>query len=574
MTTTSKIAPYVQKPNRINNITHAIVLLKMKQKKNEKYATKYIPSTKVLYKESSDKFDYSEVIQGFLEHKLVDKHKKSIERVLKDSDKFVAEKLTARKEEVEMDSINVIMKANTEERLFQTPSPVTFGDEFMHDMFVYVNQNMEPQQFLARAYEKFVMRFMKQNGGPESKNALELVRDFVRLKYSKNEFNMAVFEDRYLFAELYCLLRLGRIEDAKELLSQFSHFFNGIHSNFGDNFTNYLDHSKFDMVVCTMAEDKFKMYLCSLTRKNVISDGVVVSTVEDYLYTLLQCNRKLESDDFENKKIQLLVNLFNKDTKAAAKILLKSDFELVAKFHILHQLCLADSVYGHAEESTSMLSLRSYSSKTESSKQTRVFMNFFFAVTQKMSKMENKLNLMDLIQNNEEYVKLIPEYLIKYELYDLIRNPCLSSSIFSRTVEHLKATNSRKLLEFASLLDISTSQHIVEDVLEQAILTDEKLEIDLNKIDSTSTILAALIPFYEFNFNPNPVNLNNLVLFTTDDNLIRFKFIIEHIFNKAVAQIRESQDKIKAKRLFKLCGQLELSNECSETVTRELVELI
>ena len=583
MVNLQKINPLILKPNKINNITHAIALLKMKQEKYKDYKGEYIKSNKIIYTEKTEKFNYDGVMQGFLEQKVIEKFYTQKKILLKEMDGYINNMLKIKREEVEMTSFNVHLGKNTEKYLFKNPTAKTFEDEFLFDIYIYLNKNYEPHAFLSYLFEKYVLSFMQLNTAVDVKNVnvKELVREFAILKYNKIDYNIAIYEDRYLWAEVYLLLRLGRIEELKEVLKEFSTFFDGMNDDFGINFTKYLDNKQFEMrMVNSFGEDKFKVYLNNLFYKKVICDDCLISTVEDYLFTLVVCGKKINAEDFQNEKVKILVNLFNKNFKNAAKNVLTGNFSLVAKFFILFQLCGISS-YNHFNEDSTTFSMRSQenSARTEIKEatyaSTNIFINFFFAVLQKFQNINSKIRFIEIIQTNDEYKELIPIYLIKYELFDIIKNPCLDKNIFTKTILQLKNKNRKKLLEVSDLLDIETYSSVMEDLLEQAILADEELPVDLKSINTDlDRNLRELIYFYEFSQKPTIERLNKLPLFIIGKEISSYKFIIESLFRKIVAVIKEQGDYVKAKQLFKICGQLELNAECIDIASRELVELI
>lgn len=580
MTDLNKIAPLVLKPCRINNITHAIALLKCKQEKYKKYKTTFVSSNAHVYTEKKDKFNYEEVFQGFLEQKAVEKFNILNKNVLLNTDKFIQRKLQEKKEEIEMTCFNVRLSKNTEKYLFEVPTPKTFEDEFLFDIFTFLQQNHDPMTFLTLGFEKYMKKFLKVNTGKNTDlmDVTSLVKDFVKLAYNKTDFNIAIYEDRYLWAEVYVLLRLNKKDAILELIEQNNKYFDHMNDNIGSYLKKYLNKESCDIgILCGFKDDKFKMYLNNLMYSKVVSDGAVVASAEDYLFTMLACKKKATAECFENLKVKLLVHLFNKNYKKAAKLVLTSNFTLIAKFFILFQLC-GISNYNHFADDSTTISMRSTHTATESQTvpaSTAMFLNFFFAVMQKFENVYSRVKLLELIQNNEDYAALIPEYLIKYNLFDVVKSPCLEKSFFDKTVFLLKQHNSKKLLEISEILDVDTYGEVMEDVLEQAILTDEKLKVNFEKSNmGMQGNLSELYKFYKFNTEPNSNNLAALNIFEHSAKLPKYKFVIEHIFNKAVDIINENRDETKAKIMFRICGQLELSEECSKYITSELVDLI
>lgn len=58
----TKLTPLVHKPAKINNITHCITLLKLKQEKYKNYTCDTIQSKNLLYTFKGSGFNYDEII--------------------------------------------------------------------------------------------------------------------------------------------------------------------------------------------------------------------------------------------------------------------------------------------------------------------------------------------------------------------------------------------------------------------------------------------------------------------------------------------------------------------------------
>lgn len=566
----SKIVPYLYKPPIINNITHAITLLKIKQDKYKKYSISYIPQKINLYTFNTEKFCYEDIIQGVLDNKLIDKYNIMKKTILSEFDRQLESRIASKIKEIELMTFNINLGLKTEEYLFASPSETTFEDEFLYDIYILLKKQHSPLIFLSFVYEKFITKFMKLTELTSNKvtiqNEKELVINFVKLKFNKTEFNISIYEGRYLFAEVYVLLRLGRKSDILALLDEFSYFFNHVHDNFGVNFGKFLNGKAFEIgSLISFTDDKFKVFLNNIMYGKIISDGYVISSVEDYIFTLLFCNRSLNYKDYINPKVQLLVCLFTKNYAEATRLCLKHNFSVVSKFFILFQLSNIEN----------LISLDSKDLLFNKDDISAVFMNFFFAVIQKLKLLDSKIKLIEILQNNPKYEPFIPEYLTKYDLFDIIRSPCLNKSIFSQVVHLLKRKDDRKLLKIIDLIDVNTYGIVMENVFEQAILMDEEVKININTIDnSLYKNLKILIDFYEFNLNPTPETLTKLCIFDKHQNLSKYKFIIEHIFKKIVNIIKKIQNHEMANVLFKLCGMLDLNSECSDLISSELVDLI
>lgn len=619
-------SPFILKPQKINNYTHVIALLKTKQSKYKKYTHGLVNTafSKVLGV-SNEVLDLDSILEGFLHEKIKDRLNDLEAQILSNFNRSLNSKIKTLKVENEQkvyaNKIGNIK--DVEEFLMEKPTQFTFKDDLLFDLYLFINQKLDPLNFLQNSYLKYIVKFYSQNLqldfnhelNPESINddtLKTIVKEFVKLRFNSSEYNIEVYESRYLWAEVFVLYRIGRVDLLIQLISEYEMFFEFMSQKFKTIFTGYLSGKKPNFVLGLKNEDKFKRFLFELADEKAKSDGMVINTVEDYLWLKMVLKKDLKSDVdlFENNKIKFMVALFCKKFNKAIDILLKSDFGVVSKFFLLRELCLEQSC--NDEESNDMFNnsnnvprhtLISRTSKEDSSSTTSlasfidvsssinpVFLNFLFNLVSKLSTKEYKVKLIEMLKNHGEYYDIVPEYIIKYEMFDILSrssslNPtvefALDFKVSTRVLHRLKESGDKaRIILIEGIIDDIEMIQILKDVVTEAILIDEPINQEIVekylkvKISRDTDDLLNLYNFYKFNKSPSLANLKHTVLFDQSVDLRPFKFVIEKIFSKAIDMIKMENDKFMAKHLFKLCGILDLNEECTSKISKDLVLLI
>lgn len=613
-------SPFILKPQKINNYTHLIALLKTRQSKYKEYT--HGPANTAFARvlgASSEIIDLDSILEGFLHGKIKDKLNGLETQILLDFDKSVSSRIKTLKIEndqrVYANKIGNIK--DVEQFLMEKPTQFTFKDDLLFDLYLFINQRLDPLKFLQNSYLKYVVKFYTQNSPLDFRPDVNLenikddvlktiVKEFVKMRFNSSEYNIEVYESRYLWAEVFVFYRIGRTDLLLQLISEYEMFFEFMSQKFKSIFTGYLSGKIPNFVIGLKSDDKFKRFLFELADEKAKSDGMVINTVEDYLWLrmILKKNLKDDIEFFENNRIKFMVALFSKKYSKAIDILLKSDFGVVSKFFLLRELCLEqncsedepDNIYNAAsdnalksrvpKEDSSSVSLTS----GFSSSINPVFLNFLFNLVSRLSTKEYKVKLIEMLKNHGEYYDIIPEYIIKYEMFDILsKSSTLNASVefaldfkvSTRVLHKLKESGDKsRIILLEGIVDDIEMIQILKDIVTEAILIDESVNQEIVekylkvKLSRDTDDLANCYNFYKFNKLPSISNLKHTVLFDQSVDLKPFKFVIEKIFPKAVDAIRIENDRLMAKQLFKLCGVLDLNEECASKISKDLVLLI
>lgn len=597
------IAPLVLKPARINNYTHLIALLRLKQDKCKGCGYKQVNHdfAKVLGARAEG-FNAEEIIEGFLHQKLRERYEQYAKEVSADFDKLVSRKIKEIKKENDQKiySVKIGSIKDVEEALFNKPTKHAFKDELLYDLYVFLNEHATPMDFLHGSYLKYIKAFMSmqkaaaQKEGHIDDNALMgLVAEFARLRFNREEFCIEAYEGRYLWAEVFVLFRIGRSDLVKQLLAEYEIFFEFMAQKFRTLFLDFLHKgaSSFTFSI-GQNEDRFKRFLFGLAEGKVRAEGTVICTVEDYLWMKMlvaqdPAPRGVLQDltQFENPKVAFMACLLTGKYKRSIDVLLKSDFSLVAKFFLLKELCL-EQMLDAAENDDGSLGRGA-----EGLLRTNpVFLNFMFSIVARMSTKEKKVKFIEMLKHHGNYYKVVPRYIIKYDLFDIVGRTAeagneleyyLDNELAACIIEELKAAgNKSKLVKLHRLIPDEMMVRLLIDTVEEGILIDEQVDAGIveNYIGRAETReaakLAHLYRLYRFNTSPDIVSLRATIIFDSSADLSEYKFAIEKVLPSAIDVIKAEHDREMAKSVFKLCGMLDLNEECCSKASKELVALI
>jgi len=624
-------APFIVKPHRINNYTHLIALLKTKQAKYKDCRPGIIThSFSKALGTAQETLNLDSVLEGFLHERLRENGTKYEKDLFGDFNKMINSKIKDLKIEndqrVYASRIGNLREA--EEQLLARPTQSTFRDPMLFDMYTFVNQRAEPQEFLENSYLKYITKFYQQNQPADAsatvraaqegdETLMKIVQEFVKLRFNGEEYKVRVYESRYLWAEAFIFLRIGRVDLLNSLLSEFGTFFEFTHGLlFKSVLNDFFAGRKPNFVVNLKNDDRFKMFLFDLANERAKSDGLVINTAEDYIWLRLITKKdfKKDIDAFESSKVKFMIALFAKKYKRAVDILLKSDFGVVPKFFLLRELCLeqgldqsgdegqSTNVFDSsntvsktnlgtrrlAEESSSTVSFASVAEQSPSV--STVFLSFLFNLAARMSTKEYKVKLIEMLKNHAAYYDIVPDYIIKFELFDILGNPpersggidfSLDYKISARVLQRLREIGDRaKIVHLYHIIDNSTMVQVLKEALEEAILIDGTVDQEVVEkylvggVSRDIEDLNRVYGFYRFLKTPSIANLRQTVLFDQTANLKPYRFVIERIFSKVVEVIKTENDKLMAKQVFRLCGVLGLNEECASKASKDLVLLI
>lgn len=586
------VSPFVMKPARINSFAHLIALLKVKQAKYSKYTCKVGSSPFVnLIGRDKERFDVDKIVEGFLHQKMLQHFDKYAKRNEKESLSLISKRIKELRKEIDEEaySIKIGNIKNVSDSLFRNPDWSSFRDWLLMDVWYCLCKRMRPIEFLHHAYLKHIQLFMDLPLQSEMSDdaLLSVVPAFVKKRFNCDEYSLECYEDHYLWAELFVLFRLGRITLVKELLSKNEVFFEFMSQRFRSIFYDYLDGRD---VPCgfslSRSEDAFKRFFFELLEKGTNHTFSVINTAEDYLWLrLLSSSLNIKSstdtnlasiaDKFTNPKIRFMACVLAGNYALAIDTLLKGDFTLPAKFFLLREICLEQQLDSDSKDG--LLAVNP------------IFLRFLFNIVCQLPTKEQKVRLVEMLKPYPGYAVVVSKYVINYGLLDILSdaNPtgymefALDSEISQRVLIELQARGEKqKLLKLCHLLPNDSLGQIIYDAVEDAILCDEKVDHQIVE-DYIARIrtrdverLRELYSFYQFNTSGGIALLRATPLFAAKTNLTKFKFVVEKIFQKAVETVRTERESEMAKHIFKVCGMLELSEECCQRASKDLVNLL
>lgn len=630
------IAPYVLKPLRINNYTHLITLLKMKQEKYKNYSYKSVENRFAdILSEKPEVFEIEDIIEGHLHEKLAKKFSGYKKDVLNSFDEFIKHRIKEIKKDNDQKICNIRIGnvKEVEDNLFIKPTRELFRDDLLYDLYVFLNERKEPVLLLQESYLKYIKSFMAaqkamvytaeryenlpKNSPEENIYIRTLATEFAKHRYNRDEYNIEAYEGRYLWAELFILFRIGRIDLVKELLAKYEIFYEFMAHKFKSAFIEYLNgHSPNFSFTLSTSDDKFKRFLFQFVDGKAVSDGAVIGTAEDYLWMKIQSgNKKCDISHFENPRIIFMASLLIGKYRKAIDVLLKSEFNIISKFFLLRELCLEQALdaepenkYGgfraqpepyskpfirnipYIDDSSSCGSLVGVHDHGLS-EINPIFLNFMFNLVTRLSSKEKKVKFIETLKSYADYNAVVPYYIIKYNLFDIVNGSSmdisngieysLDSEIGLNVIKELKKTGSKsKLIYMHSLIQDDDMTQILTEIVEEDILLNEPVDCEIveNYISKLKNkqgeVLSDFYGLYKFHILPTIANLRATVIFDSAKNLNIFKLAIEKVFIKAIEIVKNENDKRMAKILFKQCGLLELNEECCVRASNDLLMII
>ncbi|ADM12179.1 uncharacterized protein Eint_090500 [Encephalitozoon intestinalis ATCC 50506] len=597
------VAPLVMKPTRIYNYTQLIACLKAKQQKLSRYKASIPPSPfKGILGPKQCQFDVEDIVNGFLHEKLRARqreHEKSMDKMFsqcvrrhikelkRENDLFVVgnSKIGGR-----IKALEDVFDKDFEDKEGANIAEMEgkgkfFDDAFLLDMYMFLKR-LKPSdsfdqeiKFLGDEYLRYVERFLKENAdkikeplwGEEDKISV-----FTKLRYSKEEYGLEVYEGRYMFAELYTLFRCGLLDSAKGLLERFHVFFEHISHRFKTSFGSWITTRTKPAVPVKIggSDDLFKAFLLGLMdEKSRRMDERIIGSIEDFVWmNLISINEGRSASEilkmfrnYQNPKGLFLAYVMLKDYDKAMSLMFKGDFSIIPSYFIMKALC-------------------------PRCKNKKVFVDFVFLAASRFSSTTRKVEIISSLKSViEGYYEIVPEMIVKMGLYDVLgidSGACLylDKKVNQKVIEILKGKNEKKkLIKLYYLIDDETLVvDLINEAVTEAILSDtdidEYLEIIeyYERVECTrqTRMMSALKSFYLFKRNPSPSTLGETPLLDSDFDLTNFRYVVEKIFKPACDIVEKMGDNEMARTLFKLCGVLGLGDEMSSYANRHLVLLI
>lgn len=599
------MAPLVLEPAKIYNYIQLIASLKRKQQKLSRYKVSIQPThLKNVLKPKKYGLCVKDIVNGFLHNELKRKQKehekdvnrnfmhclnKHVKELKKENDLFVigSSKISGKVGDLELvfDKDPVVMEEQEGSSPRITEGNRYFNDAMLFDIYMFLRNLRSSESFeqeigfLGNEYMKYIERFLRENAEKirtPLKRIENKVSTFVKLRYSRQDYKLEMYEGRYLFAELYTLFRCGLTDSVRELLEKFHVFFEHIAHRFKTNFSNWLA-TKVQPTVPMKIEpshDLFKAFFLGLMGGgNGRADGYVIGSIEDFIWMQLMCLNEVRSAadilelfrNYQNPKGLLLAYVMTKNYDKGMELVFRGDFSIVPSYFVMKVLC-------------------------SRCKNKKVFIDFVFLVASKFSSTQRKVELLDSLRYSvENYYNIIPEMIVKVGLYDVLGiedGTCLylDRKINKRVIEILKAKNEKKkLIKLYYLVDDeSLVIDLINETLTEAILADINVDSYFEVIEYYEKrenlrqikMMSVLKSFYLFKKNPSLSSLRSTPLFDLDFDPTNFRYVIEKIFKAACDVVEEIGDSEMARMLFRLCGTLGLGEEISKYVNKHLILLI
>lgn len=571
--------PLVLKPSKISNYMQIMMELQKIQKKNGQYSVLPVktPYSNVL-KKSKEEYDINLVLDGFVNEKLYEKlyeHETKLDKNFEKSVKKYIDKLKKQNEIVTTQKFNDLNVETLESSLSLKPNENLFGDLLLYDLYIFLTKSKpsvclkQEIMFLGAEYFKYIERFLNENFSQiDSKIEIkDKISKFVKLKYSQEEYKLEIYEGRYVFAELYICLRCGHIDILLNLLEEFGDFLDIIEPCFRKNFKSWIISKTTSPLIniSSVREDRFRKILFSLMQeKKLIQDSLILSTVEDFLWSqVIKSNFEENLNDikkqfcnYKNLKGLILAYIITKQYGEALEIVFYSDFNPFASYYLIREL-----------------------SKRSINKM--LFVEYTFMICCKLKNIQKKVelisNIEDIVENSHE---CISKMIVKYKLYEVL-NFLQDEVIGKNVVNILKNLNDRtQLINIYNCVDdVSIIIEILIDVFIEGIVTniniDKYVEIfhNVKKRDESPNIckLEILYKFFQFIKSPDITTLKQISFFSVNFNLIEVKFVVEKVLKLACEVIKKAEDYELAKNLFKTVGEIELSGECIKYINKELI---
>lgn len=590
------------------------------------------------------------VLDGYLE-----------EKILKNTEIFIAKKINAckiNKKEKSEDKITLNARNLAPQEIkfiennFKNPKPIIeFTNPFLFMIYRYFNhtfpdsdQNYKRKEifrkelsFLENEYLEFVHKSVHSLTYHRSHDNSEQsaddfddihIKQFVKMKYS-NQF-IESYNDRYLYAEIYVLLRCGLLPEALKLINQFSDFFNSNDPNLKNNLIQFFngkslpksEHSKLINTKC----DRFKILLHQIfiNDKNVTD---ILNTFNDLLWLKmlhststkdLYANKDLKSTD----ECKMVLNLFCKQYQATFTTLQSKNFPAIELFFTFRSFCTElNFVRPYAEMVFSILNqftdfdnkvqiVNSLVSRGSSGEYLNDSESFFKNDPQGINSDLNPKSFSDELKtgafssknsySNQNYQKstnkldgplLVAKLLIQSGNLDLLglkKEICqIHPSIVSQVSQLLeKRGDTTNLIRLYFLFNNDTKiLKILNDYLINTIL-QEKTEISEFKdvieyflvrnssFEKDRLVLLVELLYFSINSDLNRLKCTELFTKSNLDLISTIKPVIVKLLNHLVSAITQTDDTQMGQELLLICNGIGIGERCRAIMGQGLIFML
>lgn len=429
----------------------------------------------------------------------------------------------------------------------------------------------QERQFLEKQFLNYIKRFYKENADKIHTRASTIedrVQEFVKMRYNKTEYNIEVFEGRYIYAEIYVLLRCGLHVHMKSILSSFSL----LPAAFVEKVSSYLDNpaNVVQSQPPRQTEDRFKqMILRLISSPESVQANHIVSTLEDYLWAKhLAVARgvpvKFEEILKETKAPigRLFTCVLGRLYAAAQETLLGGAFTAADAFYLCMELNKREKL------------------------QSSPFCNFVFMVAQRFSSVERKVRIVMSLPNlsPEDMARKIAEY----EMYAIAKMlPCEHRKELVRV---LRRSNNKKAL--LRLYFINDDEQEIACLLEEALseaMASEKTILDFRDFEYSEIYfyleerraidkyprLEMLKDFLVFKVRRDLVSLQRTVLLDEAKlEMLNELDCIDAIVIIASEVIACAESSFFAQRLMSIAGKLEMNEHAHRALLKNLISVL
>lgn len=188
-----------------------------------------------------------------------------------------------------------------------------FTSQMLSDCYSWAMDSTDPLKFLSSIYLAHILKLAPGRAGAsaasglsEASNAVleETIRGYVDKVYHKGMFKIDVYNDRFVFIELFYYVRCGLFDLSVSFVRKHEGFFKEICRNFSALFFNWsnalgfssaeTEQSPSDKLASESEEDDpFKVFFYRLFSGKGDPPKSVVSTIEDYLWYQLLLNKTI-----------------------------------------------------------------------------------------------------------------------------------------------------------------------------------------------------------------------------------------------------------------------------------------
>lgn len=473
-------------------------------------------------------------------------------------------------------SININDVRFIENNVFKDLEQSDFSDPLLGMLFKFLNQNLEndfskEKEFLEQQFIDHVNYFYKINSEVSSAENLTLsqkIQEYVKMRYNKIDLNIAAYDGRYIYAELYILIRCGLYKEAEALLAEQTIF----EEHFVDSLENFFRNTPNKQVstFINKNDDFFKVTIYKLiTIPSSCENNLVLSTFEDVIWANFFVSQQQESIDFNNfnfdikqSRTKLLVAIMTKNYSEAVRIIINGEFSAVDTFFLGKELLKKDD------------------------RETILFVNFVFLIIKQCSSVDTKLKVISSISFlSQEEICL---KLIEFDMLEILS--LISDEYKLKVIELLRNSNNKILLLKLHYM----SGDVVElyELLSEALIEEINSENVLKNISDFSyydvytflksknfveeqSKLSILTNFLQFKIEQSIESLSRTDIFKEDCfDIIKNLGCTEKIIMLACEVINKNNHQFYAKKLVELANKLRISNFVQQNLLKKLIYVL